>query len=203
LIPGGRSPIPGFASRGRKRGTCTRGAGVGSRAEGQRSPTAGQAAMAVSLGEGGGGLSQEGRWGAPGNRGSRAAAWGCPKEECQTPCFGPTAALPLLHAPGPAPGPAPGAVVPVRGKGVGAEGRRFPTAGWLCQRRRAGAVGPRTGMMAGLQGQAALEDQERNRSACDWCLVVRIRAPGAATPRMVTVRPPCWSTFGLVFYLAP
>jgi hypothetical protein len=57
---GGRSPIPGFASRGRKRGTCTRGTGVVSRAVGQRSPTLGPASVPVAPGEGGGGLSQGG-----------------------------------------------------------------------------------------------------------------------------------------------
>ena len=63
LIGGLRGPIPGFPSRGRKRGTCTRGAGVGSRAGGSGPLAAGQAAVAVAPGRGHGGLSQEGRWG--------------------------------------------------------------------------------------------------------------------------------------------
>lgn len=44
------------------------------------------------------------------------------------------------------------------------------------------AVGPRAGVMAGRQGQAALEEQGRKRSACDWCPEVKTRSPGRATP---------------------
>ena len=74
------------------------------------------------------------------DRGPRAAAGGGHKKECPAPCSGPTAAaLSLLHSPGPAPGPVPGAAVPVRGMGVGAEGRRFPTAGRQWRWRRGGS----------------------------------------------------------------
>ena len=183
MIRGGRSPISGFASRGRKRGTCTRGAGVGSRAEGQRSPAAGQAAVAVAPGEGwravtGGAMGMR-----LADRGPRAAAGGGHKKECPAPCSGPTAAaLSPLQAPGPAPGPVAGAAVPVRGMGVGAEGRWFPMAGRRGDGAGAGAGGPRAGVMAGHQGWAALEDQGRKRSACDWCPVVRTRRPGRPPP---------------------
>jgi hypothetical protein len=95
--------------------------------------------------------------------------------------------LPLLHFSGPAPGSVAGAEVPVKGMGVGAEGRWSPTAGRQWRWRRGGAVGPGAGVMAGRQGQAALEDQGRKRSVCDWCPVVRIRAPGEDTPKMVNI----------------
>jgi hypothetical protein len=41
LIPGGDLTVSGFASWGRERGTCTRDAGVGSRAEEERGPSGG------------------------------------------------------------------------------------------------------------------------------------------------------------------
>jgi hypothetical protein len=46
-----------------------------------------------------------------------------------------------------------------------------------------------SGTMAGHQGQAALEDQGRKRSACACWPEVRTRGPGAAPPVMVTVIP--------------
>jgi hypothetical protein len=61
-VGGLMGPIPGFHSRGRKRGTCPRGAGVGSRAEGQRSPAAGQAVLTVVPGRGRRRAVTGGRW---------------------------------------------------------------------------------------------------------------------------------------------
>ena len=88
------------------------------------------------------------------DRGPRAAAGGGHKKECPAPCSGPTAAaLPLLHAPGPAPGPVPGAAVPVRGMGVGAEGRRFPTAGRRWRWRRGGSRWTGPGRWQGTKGR--------------------------------------------------
>jgi hypothetical protein len=90
------------------------------------------------------------------DRDPRVSAGGYHKKECLEPCSGPTAAaLLLLHFPVSAPGPVPLEAIPVRGMGVGAEGRRSTTAG--------------------PQGQEALEDQGRTRSACDWCPMVTIR----------------------------
>jgi len=69
-----------------------------------------------------------------------ATAGGGLKKECPAPCSGSTAAALIpLHAPGPAPGPVAGAAVPVGSMGVGAEGRRFPTAGRQWRWRRGGS----------------------------------------------------------------
>ena len=142
-VGGLMGPISGFHSRGRKRGTCTRGAGVGPRAEGQRSPTAGQAAMAVAPGRGQRAVTGRVMVGVvTGHRGPRATAGGGHKKECPAPCSAPAAALSLLHAPGTVPGPIPRQAVLVRGMGVGAEGRRSPRRG-RCDGAGAGAVGPR------------------------------------------------------------
>ena len=87
----------------------------------------------------GGGLSQEGRWRGDWPtevRGRRRAAAirKNVRRHARVRLL-----LPLLHSPGPAPGPVPGAAVPVRGMGVGAEGRWFPTAGRRWRWRRGGS----------------------------------------------------------------
>jgi hypothetical protein len=160
LTRGYRSPIPDFSSRAQKRGTCTRGAGVGPRAEGQRSPAAGQATVAVAPGRGRRAVTG----GAMGRRLAtevRRQLGGGHKKECLAPCSGPTAAaLPLRHAHGPAPGAIPvsgywspgldrrgngcGAPVPVRVSWA-QRGGGSPRRGGSGDGAGAGAVGPRAG----------------------------------------------------------
>ena len=122
-----------------------------------------------------------------GHRGSRAAAGGGHKKECPAPCSGPTAAaLPLLHSLDLRLGLFPGRRSRLGAWAWAQRGGGSPRRGGSGDGAGAGAVGPRAGVMAGHQGQAALEDQGRKRSACDWCPAVRIRGtPGRSTPMMV------------------
>ena len=146
----------------------------------------GQAAVVVAPGRGGGGRHRRGDGDATGHRGSRAAAGGGHKKECPAPCSGPTAAaLPLLQVPGPAPGPVPGVAVPVRGMGVGAEGRRFPTAGRQWRWRRGGSRLTRAGVMAGYQGWASPRGPGEGGGPLRLVPGGRIRGLRATTPMMV------------------
>ena len=136
------------------------------------------------------------------DRGPRAAAGGGHKKECPAPCSGPTAAaLPLLHSLDLRLGLFPGRRSRLWAWAWAQRGGGSPRRGGSGDGAGAGAVGPRAGVMAGHQGQAALEDQGRKRSACDWCPEVRIRAPGEATPMMVTVLPQDGQHFGRSFIL--
>ena len=187
MIPGGRSPVSGFASRGRKRGTCTRGAGVGPRAEGQRSPAAGQAAVAVAPGRGQRGCHRRGDGERLADRGPRAAAGGGHKKECPAPCSGPTAAAlpystPLDLRLG---------LFPGRRSRLGAwawaqRGGGSPRRGGSGDGAGAGAGGPASGATAGRQGWAAREEQAKVEVHLRLVPGGRIRGPGRATPMMVT-----------------
>ena len=151
LTRGYRSPIPGFSSRGRKRGTRTRAPASGRWPRGMRSPKAGQAAMAVAAGRGG-------RWAVTGramgrrlaDRGPRAAAGGGHKKECSGACSGPaSAALPDSPSLDPHPGLLPGRRSHL---GAWAWAQRGGGSRWRCggdDGAGAGAVGPMAGVMAG------------------------------------------------------
>lgn len=162
-------PVSGFTSRGRKRGTCTRDAGVGSRAEGQRSPAAGQTVVTVVPGRGRRAVTGRAMGRILANRSMRQLRAAALRKNVRRharvrlllPCSHST---PLdLHL----------GLLPGRRSRLGAWARAQREGGSL---RRggsgdgagAGAVGPRAGVMAGHQGQAALENQGRKRSDCAW-----------------------------------
>jgi hypothetical protein len=118
-----------------------------------------------------------------GYRGSRAAAGGGHKKECLAPCPAPAAAPPLLYVPGLAPGPVDGAAVPVRGMGVGAEGRWFLTAGRQWRRRRGGGMG--LGRWQDIKGELSREGQEK--------MEVHLRLVPGGRIRGSEWSPPGWS----------